>query len=655
MKESKKGKWLRYGILVFVFVLLVAILVGTLFLPQIPDDLNKIALSNPTTIYSASGQIVQVLANREVVQFDQISPYLVKAILALEDTDFYKHHGFSKKAFLRAFINNIIHLQIREGGSTITQQLAKNLFFSFSRSPLRKLKEFFIALQIEQQFTKQQILEAYLNQIDFGSGVYGIELAAQIYFAKHADELTLAEAAMLAGIPRWAARYNPYKNPDIARQRQKFVLKRMQEEGFITEKERKQALDEKLRFGRMNKMVGHANYFTQYIRKLASQKYGRDVVNYGGLQITTTLDSRLQYDASVAVRDGLKALDDLMGLSPYDEATWEEKLSYPQAALVAIDVKSGAVVAMVGGRDYARSQFNRAISRNRSAGSAFKPFIYFAALDKGIVKPNSVLIDEPIEFKNGNQVWKPENFENQYLGPVTVKWALMNSINVIAAKLIERVTPEAVVSYARRFGIEAELRPNLSLALGATGVSPMDMATGYNTFANEGIRRKPFLVKEIRTSGNTLLEKSELDAKRVADAQTVYILIDMLKGVVRNGTGKSVRRLGFLRPCAGKTGTTNDYRDAWFVGFTPELVTAVWVGFDDNRKMFDKFGHGITGAKAAIPIWTRFMKAALANTPYSDFPIPPGIEFQTVDPRTGSGPMPGQPSITVALRTGGLN
>ena len=638
------------------FIVLIAVVLWTILsLPQIPDDLNKIALSHPTVILASDGQILKVLANRQVVQFDQISPYLVNAILALEDSDFYKHHGFSKKAWLRALYRNLIHFQIREGGSTITQQLAKNLFFAFNRSPLRKIKEFFIALQIEQQFSKQQILEAYLNQIDFGSGIYGVELAAQTYFAKHADELTLAEASLLAGIPRWPARYNPYKNEKIAKERQAFVLKRMVQEGFITEEERQKALATELHLNRINKLFGHAEYFTEQVKKIAAKKYGIDAVNYGGLRIHTTLNTKYQYEASVAVKEGLEQLDELMGLPPYEEASWQDKLEYPQAALISIDAKTGAVVAMVGGRDFARSQFNRAVSNNRLAGSSFKPFIYLAALDKGVVTPKSVLVDEETEFKFGNQTWIPRNFENEYQGPVTVKWALMHSINVIAAKLIERVTPEVVVEYAHRVGIKSQLKPNLSLALGATGVSPLEMAGAYNTFANEGILRQPFLIKEIRTFEQVSLERNSIKSSRVIDSQTVYLLIDMLKGVVDNGTGRSVRAYGFERPCAGKTGTTNDFRDAWFLGFTPELVTAVWVGFDDNREMRDKNGYGITGAKGAIPIWVRYMKRALANTPYSDFPIPPGIEFQTIDPRTGAGPMPGGPRITVALRTRALN
>jgi 1A family penicillin-binding protein len=635
----------------FLCILLIfAAVFFTFRLPQIPDDLNKIALSNPTLIYADAGQIVKVLADRDVVPLDQISPMFLNAVLVMEDQSYYRHHGVSKRGLLRALFADLKSMSIREGGSSITQQLAKNLFFGFDRSWLRKIKETLIALQIENQFTKQQILEAYVNQINFGSGVYGVDLAAQTYFAKHADELDLSEATILAAIPRWPLRYNPYNNQTAAKERQALILKRMQEEGHITGEQVQTVLAETLKVQRINPLQGNAEYFVDEVRKAASQKYGSDAVNYGGLHMYTTMNSRYQYEASRAIEEGMARLDELMGLPPYSEASWDNKAQYPQAALAAIDPRSGAIKALVGGRDFRRAPFDRALANNRHAGSSFKPFTYFAVLDKGIAKPTTVYVDEPSTFTIGSRQWSPDNFTNDFLGPIVVKYALMNSVNIITAKLIDLITPATVVDYAHLLGITSPLEPNLSLALGAAGVSPVEMANAYATIASGGIWRQAYLVSEIKVAEGHILEKWEMQSKRAADPQTCYLMIDMLRGVVEGGTARGVRSMGFYRPCAGKTGTSNEFRDAWFVGFTPELVTAVWVGFDDNHPMRDKNGVGITGARGALPIWALFMQRALENLSYSDFPIPPGIEFVDVDPRTGSGPLPGGPSLTVAVR-----
>ncbi|MBN1996988.1 PBP1A family penicillin-binding protein [candidate division KSB1 bacterium] len=647
---KKRSAW-RVTIVVLLLVAVCAVfIVAIATLPQLPPELSDMSQISPTRIYAEDGQLIKVLASREIVPIEEMSPYIVNAILSLEDPGFYSHHGFSKKAFLRAMWKNLKSFRVREGGSTITQQLAKNLFFTFRRSYLRKIQEALVTFQLERQFSKRDILEAYLNQIDFGAPIYGVERAAQAYFAKHADELNLAESALLAGIPRWPARYNPYKNPEIALERLVFVLKRMQDEGCITAEERAEALEFELDFHRMDQLHGRADYFIDYILNTTGEKYGRKAVNYGGLEIYSTLNRKYQFAATSAVTDGLKRLDDLLGLKPYDEADWEEKLDYPQAALVALDPQTGAVRAMVGGRDFQRAPFGRAVSSNRLPGSSFKVFTYFAALDKGIIEPTTVLVDEPVEFEIYDQVWTPKNFEDEYIGPVVAKQALMLSINTIAAKLMDKVKPAAVIEIAHKFGITSELEENYSLALGTSGVSPLEMATAYATIAGLGIAREPYMLKKIVTPENDMLEEWELKSRRVADPQTCYLLVDFMTGVIENGTGKSVKNYGFYRTCAGKTGTTNDHRDAWFVGFSPDLVAAVWVGYDDNRTMKNKWGSGITGATGALPIWAWFMKRALEGTVDRPFPFPPGLEFKVVDPRTGGGPMPGGPRLPVAVR-----
>ena len=645
-----KKRIVFYGILVFICLILVIIIKYLLTLPQIPDDLNKIALTQPTKIYDDNNQVIKVLANRQVVPIDFISPDLVNAFIALEDKNFYKHHGISKFSIINALFYNLKSGRIRGGGSTITQQLVKNLFFDFHKSWSRKIKEALLTFQIERQFAKKDILEAYLNQIDFGSGVYGVELAAQTYFSKHADELTVEESAMLAGIPRWPARYSPYKNKEIAKERYMFVIKRMADEGFITQDKRQELSARELEYHRMNVFSGSADYFLDYILKTASEDLGRGAVNYGGLDIFTTMNSHYQFEATRAVKEKLAEFDLLMGFPPYEQASWEEKLNYPQAALVAIDVHSGDVKAMVGGRDFIRSPFNRAVSNNRSPGSAFKLFIYFGALDKGIITPSTVLIDQPVKIEFDNQVWEPENFEKEYLGPMTVKYGLSESRNTIAAQIIQRLTPEVAVEYAQKMGIKSPLQPLYSLALGATSVSPYEMASAYVTIASEGIRKEPKMIKAIKSAENKNLWSKSYKNEKLFDAQTCYIMIDMLRGVVEHGTAKSIKTLKFRRPCAGKTGTSGDNRDAWFIGFTPDLVTVVWVGFDDNRMMHDKWGGSITGGRAAIPIWVEFMKSALGNSLFTDFKRPPGIIFKEIDPRTGAGPMPGEPKITIAER-----
>ncbi len=649
---SKRMSQILLVLLLFTFLLVILLLyLSTLSLPQVPADLNDIALNNPTVILGEDDQVVKRLADREVIPYEQMPKAVLQAFIALEDNRFYSHHGISKRDLLRAVIANFTHMGVRQGGSTITQQLAKNLFFSFERDWARKIKEMFVAFQIERQFPKEKILEAYANQINFGSGVYGIELASQTYFAKHARELSLAESAMLAGIPRWPARYNPCTHLEIARERQAFVLSRMVVEGFISESERSTALAESLKVDRVNRMQGSADYFIEEIKNRASTTLSSEAVNFGGLRIYTTLNAPMQLEATRAVSEGLNVLDQQLGLPPYGKASWEARGSYPQAALVAIDPLTGQIKAMVGGRDFRRAPFNRATANNRHAGSAFKPFIYFTALEKNLITPATVLVDEPVSFETGTQQWAPDNIDFNYLGPVTMKYALSRSINSISAKLIYQVTPEAVVATCHRLGLNGNIQPLLSLALGATGVSPQEMAAAFATFSTGGLFCQPYMMRSIHNDLDEVIEETIPKSQRVADPQTCYQLLDMLTGVVdQGGTGAAVRRYGYTGPCGGKTGTSNDYRDAWFVGVTPELAVAVWVGFDDNHPMLDASNRGLTGSRAALPIWARFVERALAGKPHGQFALPDHIVFSTIDPRTGSGRMPGGPSITVALK-----
>lgn len=630
-----KKKILKWLTITFVLLVLFFLLLLIFTLPQVPEDISQLSLTNPTSFYADNGELITSLTDRQMVQISQISEHFRKAIVAVEDDDFYGHHGISKRGLLRAFLHDLRHLRIVEGGSSITQQVAKNLFLTFDQNISRKFKEMLLAVQLEQQFSKEEILQAYCNQICFGPGIYGVENAAQTYLGKHADELNLAESAFLANLPRSPANYNPYKNFELAKKRQEIVLNRMVMVHFISEEEKTAALAHPLNLRNLNLMWGKSNYFISHSRSLVVEKFGRNVVDYGGLKIYTTLDSRLQAIANEAVKTGLAKLDKLLGLSDYQKATPSEQENYPQAALVAIEPKTGKVKALVGGRDFGSSEFNRAVQNNRLPGSSFKPIIYLTAIDRGKYHPASVVEDAPVKFGKGKNAWQPQNYDHQYAGKMILKRGLMDSRNVIAAKLIAEVGPEKVVETATKLGITSKLEADLTLSLGTYGVSPLEMAAAYSVFANEGIYFQPTIVKLVENNEGQPLLENRVRSKRVFDVQSIYLLVDMMTSVLEDGTAKSARALGFDRRAAGKTGTTNDCRDAWFIGFTPQLVTAVWVGFDDNRPLRTPGGVGITGASGALPIWVAFMNAALKGQRYQEFPIPPGIIFENVDARTG--------------------
>jgi len=615
--------------------LIIAFFMVVFTLPRLPDKIHDLALSSPTEIYSDTGELITDLSNRQNVKLSQISPFFINAILAMEDAEFFSHHGLNKKGLLRAVFDHITTLKRSGGGSSISQQLAKNMFFSFDRSWSRKMKDALLACQLERRYSKQEILEAYCNQIDFSSNSYGIERASQTYFAKHADELTLAEAAFLANIPRSPSHYNPYRNFETARKRQEIVLKRMAKLGYITTDQEKAALAESIDLKRLNLLWGKANYFIDYIKNIVERKYSGDVLSYGGLKIYTTLDTRLQNIAQDAVREGLAELDTRLGYRDYEFASNEERQHYVQSALVAIDPRNGKVKALVGGRDFSVNQFNRAINNNRLPGSAFKPFLYLAAIDLGAYTPASVIVDSAITFEMDGQRWSPQNFDHRYWGPMTVKTALIYSRNIISAKVIDTIGPKAVVQYAHKMGIKSPLNEYHSLALGTSSVSPLELCGAYCPFANGGVQRDPLVLKFIENSQGKVLHEETNESSMVVDPQSIYLVLDMLRGVVDSGTAENVRRMGFTRPAAGKTGTTNDGRDTWFIGFTPELVVTVWVGYDDNRPIKDKRGIELSGAASALPIWVRFMNVALENERYRNFAIPEGIVFTWVDPLTG--------------------
>lgn len=597
-------------------------------LPQLPDSLEQINLSLPTEIYSANGDVVKILGQRHPVSLEDIHPYFTKAIIAVEDTRFYSHSGVDPVGLLRALYQNIKERRIRQGGSTLTQQLSKNLFFSFERNWVRKIKELLVAVQMEATFSKDEILEAYCNQVYFGSGAYGVEEAAQVYFGRRAKDLTLLQAAMLAGLPNSPNSANPFSNFDRAMRRAVTVLKRMKKSNFIDFSEMHEATRSDLALAVPIKISNSNQYFVNFVIQRMEKQYGKEFVHFGGLKIFTTLDSRYQSFAYQAAERHLKSLDRIMEK--------KETPSKLQVAVVVLENKTGAVRVLLGGRKFSESQFNRAVSNNRLPGSSFKPVVYLSAMENLGLSPASSIVDEPTTFLiPGSQPWEPQNFNGKYYGPVILKKALMSSINVISAKMVYELTPRRVIKTARQLGIVSPLGDNLSLALGTSGVSSLEMAGVYSVIANLGILNEPYFIQRIEDyRGKPIYEHFYYGVQRFS-AKTIYPLLDMMRGVVDGGSGRVIRRLGFKHPAGGKTGTSNDFKDGWFNGFTKSYSSSVWVGYDNNNSMIDKNGKGLTGSRAAAPIWAQLMKKVLEGKSPANFPVPQGIRFADVDFRTG--------------------
>jgi penicillin-binding protein 1A len=602
-------------------------------LPRLPEPLSRIIETPATEIYAANGERLLSLGGRQYVPLHRVSRSFVQAILATEDHRFWDHRGVDKLRTFKALWVTFFERGRVQGASTITQQLAKNLFFSFEQTWSRKFRELLVALQIEAQFTKEEILEAYINQIPFGVGAYGIERAAETFFAKPASALNLAESALLAGLPKSPTRYNPFRHFERAKARQKVVLQRLVAVGAISPEEARQAAEVPLELSDRHPNRLRGSYPIDLVLQRLEQRFGAEVVYHGGLKVTTTLDPHLQQLAEAAVKEELGGLEAKLKKAP---DTAEAPDNHLQGALVAVEAHSGGIKAMVGGRDYAETEFNRAVHSRRQPGSGFKPFLYYAAFETLGLNPASVFEDRAVRIPvKGKPDWRPRNFEREYHGPMVLKQAFTESVNTIAAQLVAQVGAEAVVDVARRCGIQSPLKPVYSVALGTSGVSPLEMAAGFATFATGGIRYEPFIIWRVEDAFGRVLEEHIVERERVLDPEICYQVVDMMRGVIDHGTAKQIRQMGFDREAAGKTGTTNSYRDAWFTGFTANLSTAVWVGYDRNRSMRTKSGVGVTGSRGAAPIWTRFMKAATAGEPPRRFAKPSGIEVISVNPYTG--------------------
>ena len=612
-------------------------LVAVKDLPQVPEPIGRINDTPATEIFSADGQRILTIGGRETVALDDVSYPFIQAMLATEDHRFWEHRGVNKLRTVKALWVTLFESGKIQGASTITQQLAKNLFFSFERTWVRKFRELLVALQIEAQFSKQEILEAYINQIPFGVGAYGIGEAARTFFGKPAGGLTLAEASLLAGLPKSPTRYNPFRYPERARARQQVVLQRMVTTGMISREEAIEAQAVSVDLRAQGRSLRVDSYFLDAVMKSLEETYSPEVVYHGGLRVYTTLDAGMQQQAETALQQGIAKLEAQMDMTHRSEETRVEDDNGLQGALVAVEVNTGAVKALVGGRDFFQTPYNRALQDNRQPGSGFKPFLYYGVLENLDKTPADVMVDQPVSIPvAGKAPWKPRNFKRTYEGPMVIKKAFTESVNTVAAQLVSAVGPDAVINTARRCGITSYLAPVYSVALGTFGVSPLEMAAAYATFASGGVRHPPYWIRRVEDVSGRVLQEHIITGERVLDESINFQVVDMMAGVIDDGTGNGVRRMGFALPAAGKTGTTNDYNDAWFTGFTPNLSTSVWVGFDRGQGMRDKNGAGITGGRGAAPIWAQFMKKATEGEPPRTFVAPPDIYFKKVNPETGS-------------------
>ena len=743
---------LRLGLISAAGLALIGLITaGGLYLylsPQLPsaDTLRDVRYQVPLRIYSRDGKLLAEYGEmrRSPVKLSEVPDLMVKAVLAAEDDRFYEHPGVDYQGLLRAAWHLVTTGRKTQGGSTITMQVARNFFLGREKTYLRKFTEILLSLKIEHEFSKQEILELYLNKIYLGQRAYGIAAAAQVYYGVELPKLSLAQMAMIAGLPKAPSRYNPIADPPRALERRNYVLGRMRTLGFISEEAYRSALQQKDDATLHSLTIeAEAPYLGELVRAEVVQRYGEDAYT-AGYKVFTTVDTRLQTAANTALRDALLDYDRRHGyrgpearvnLAPQaDTETWAAALAdrdpvgtllaglvvmvgatdiqvyvkdqgmitipweglewarpyindnqvgaAPQnpadivklgdiirvqhqpdgqwrlaqipgveGALVSLRPDDGSVIAIVGGFDFFKSKFNRATQASRQPGSSFKPFIYSAALEQGMT-PATLINDAPVVFDDPGleDTWRPENYSGHFYGPTRLREALVHSRNLVSIRVLRAIGIDTTIDYVSRFGFDKSAMPhNLSLALGSGVVTPLDLASGYTVFANSGFRVQPYFIDHIEDINGKVLEttapdhvckdcdklpadqaKAEHIAPRVITAQNAYLMTSMMRDVIRRGTGRKARVLG-RNDIAGKTGTTNDQRDAWFAGFNPEVVTVAWVGFDDTHPL----GNSETGGRAALPMWIDFMRAALQGIPDHSFEQPPGLVTVRIDPSTG--------------------
>lgn len=579
---------------------------------NLPDVrvLRSYVPAETTHIYDIKGRLLTSLhdeANREVVPLNKISPNLKRAVMAIEDSHFYQHHGINPGGVMRALVANLEASETVEGGSTLTMQLVKNLFLSPKRALSRKAAEAVLSIRLEQIFTKDQIMELYLNQVYWGHNLYGVETAAQSYFNKSAADLNLAEAAMMAGIIQAPEEYSPFTNYKLAKQRQATVLDRMVTLKWITAEEAESARQQPLLLGRITSFGGSKlPYVTEAVVQELNQRFGREAVLKGGMRVQTTIDMNFQRMAERTIRGWHEQF--------YNQGVFYDR-DNGQIALVAVDPRTHFVKAMVGGADFEKSQYNRAIQAQRQPGSAFKPFVYYTAFASGKYAPSSVVYDSPVSYRDGDGYYSPQNYGGSFSGAVSIRKALEVSLNIPAVKIGQEVGLNKVVEVCRVIGFKSPITPVISLPLGAVDVTPLEMAGAYATFASNGWYSEPTSIVQVTDSNGKILLDNTPKRRLVLDPWSAASINDVLQGVISQGTATQAQ-IG--RPAAGKTGTTSSERDVWFVGYVPQLTVAVWVGNDDYTPM----PRGTTGGGFVAPIWRDFMQQALQGVPAESFTNP---------------------------------
>ena len=713
VSSSASARQKIVGRFVFGLLTLLSALVGAMGglllvysndLPQV-EQLEHYRPISTTDLYDVNGNTIGsfALQRRVVSSYSDFPPVLIQALISTEDKDFYRHWGINVWRIAGAAYRDIESHGKVQGASTLTMQLARNLFLSPDRSFQRKIQEALLAIQIERRFTKEQILTLYANQIYLGHGVYGFEAASEFYFSKSAKKLTLPEAALIAGLPKSPALYSPINHPEHAQHRRNFVINNLLEDGKITAPQADAARNAPLGLNIAPDPNSLAPYFVEEIRRYLEGKYGTDQVHEGGLRVYTTLDMNWQRTANRAVLDGLAAyerrhgwrgrlenvLAEVQTLASYHHLDWDSPLeagsythalvisvapasaivkfgayvavvtdadatwahdkisrilspgdiayvkllsldgggrarvsleqdSGAQGALLAIDNATGEIRAMVGGRDFELSKFNRATQAERQVGSSFKPYVYTAAIDQG-ARPDDTILDAPITFPTASGTYSPHNYDEKFEGTITLQRALAQSRNIPALKLAENIGIRTVEDYARKFGITSPLPPYLPIALGAADITLEEQTSAYSVFPNDGVRLVPRFIRRVEDYDGRVLEEDYPEVKDVISQRTARLMTAMLEGVVQHGTAVAASKMKL--PLAGKTGTTNDFTDAWFVGFSPALTAGVWVGYDEKKSL----GAKETGAKAALPIWMDFMSAALADKDPGQFQPPPAL------------------------------
>ncbi len=623
----------KYKITIFIIAvsaIICGIITGTFIaitkaLPEI-RSLETYRPSSVTRIYSADNILLAELfiEKRAPISLEIAPRYLKEAIIATEDRNFYRHGGVDFKGILRAMIKDILAVKFVEGASTITQQLAKTLFLTSKKTLSRKLKEAILAFQIERRYTKDEILELYMNQVYFGSGAYGVESASRIFFGKPVSILDLGECALIAGMPKSPSRYSPLINPKLAIKRRNIVLNQMHNTGVIDESAFKIALKTGFTPPVSANQKALAPYFIDYIKESLEEAIGDSMLYRGGLTIHTTLNMKMQEKAIKAVKRGLEKLESRMKKR-------NMSVKAPQCAMVAVDVETGGILSMVGGWNYKKSRYNRAIKARRQPGSAFKPIIYATAIEEGIPQ-NHLILDAPKTYKGGNKgkIWRPKNFSGDFKGEMTLRYALAKSRNIPTIQLLEMIGINNVIQLAQRLGIKSPLGRDLSLALGTYETTLLELTGAYSVFPNQGEAIKPFGVIRVKDHNQRVIWQNKIERSVAMSRSGAAIMCDMLKAVVEEGTGKKAKKLS--RPIAGKTGTTDNYKDALFIGFSPSISTGVWVGQDNNHSL----GNLETGAKAALPIWIDFMEKALNERPWTYFDIPDDIVKAPMNPGVGA-------------------